>query len=102
MSSTFAAARSGLQGIGTWLKGGNKEKKLNIETEPDIIQDGKQKFGWYDVSATAATEDILIVGFGNGALLTIDTKNNVKKDSLESIKYANWNFTSDNQPVDKL
>jgi hypothetical protein len=33
----------------------------------------------------------------------LDTKNNVKKDTPESIVYADWNFTgNESKPVDKL
>ena len=38
-----------------------------------MVQDGKKKYGWNDVSATAACGDRLLLGFGNGALVCIDT-----------------------------
>ena len=81
MAASFAAARSGINGIGSWLKGNNSKKKEILDTEPEVIQDGKRKHGWYEVSATAACEDVLLIGFGNGALVCLDTKINVKKDS---------------------
>jgi len=38
-----------------------------------VVLDGKKKYGWHDISATAACGDGLLLGFGNGALVAIDT-----------------------------
>jgi hypothetical protein len=55
------------------------------EVEQEVVQDGKKKYGWYEISASAACGDTLLLGFGNGALVCIDTAQSNSKTSNRAI-----------------
>ena len=61
----------------------NYSTKKEMAIEPDktvkktVLQPGKMEVNWSDITCTCAVGDSLIMGFGNGALISIDTRNNV-------------------------
>ena len=66
------------------------------------------EINWSDITCTCAVGDSLIMGFGNGALICIDTRNNVPVN--ESIQFVDLSFTDSSdksedkqeQPIEKL
>ena len=71
------------------------------EVEQEIMQDGKRKVQWSEISATCVIGDSIIIGFGNGAVICIDTSQGLEME--KSITYRNMNFTgAENKAVDKL
>ena len=71
------AARIG-GGFGKLRKGalnllGAHQNEALKEEDHVVVQDGKKEFGWNEISATAACGDALLLGFGCGALICIET-----------------------------
>lgn len=52
---------------------GAHQQEQEQENEQEVVLDGKKTYGWHDISAAAACGDALLLGFGNGALVAIDT-----------------------------
>jgi hypothetical protein len=75
----------------------NYSTKKELAIEPDktvkkkVLQPGKMDINWSDITCTCAVGDSLIMGFGNGALICIDTRNNVPVN--ESIQFVDLSFT---------
>ena len=75
-----------------------------------MVLDGKKKYGWFEISATAACGDGLLLGFGNGALVAVDTSNSnaTNKSQAGGTKVKNviaqaLHFTGpEDHAVDKL
>ena len=71
--------------------------KKEMAIEPDktskktVLQPGKLEVEWNDITCTCAVGDSLIMGFGNGALVAIDTRNNV--ELKDCIQYIDLNFS---------
>jgi hypothetical protein len=57
--------------------------KKDLAIEPDkivkkqVLQPGKMEVNWNEITCTCAVGDSLIMGFGNGALVCLDTRSNV-------------------------
>ena len=68
----------------------------------NIFQPGKNKdIDWGDITASCASGDNVILGFGNGALVCYNTQENVPQN--EAIKKMDLNFSgSGDKPIDKL
>jgi hypothetical protein len=64
-------------------------------------QPGRRNFDWKDISCSCACGDSLMLGFGNGAFMCIDTRNEIAL--ADSIKYKNLYFTDtvDSNSVDQ-
>ena len=68
----------------------------------DIYQPGRNKeIDWSDITASCASGEHVILGFGNGALVCYNTQENVPQN--EAIKKLDLNFTgAGDKPIDKL
>ena len=88
--------------------------KKDAMIEPDkvikkpVLHPGKMDVNWDDITCTCAVGDSLIMGFGNGALVCLDTRSNIQLS--DSIQFIDLGFTDSNeksediqeQPIEKL
>lgn len=73
---------------------GKKKDTFALETANQIKlkeQPGKRTFDWKDISCSCACGDTLMLGFGNGAFMCLNTRNDIAL--ADSIMYKNLNFT---------